>query len=120
MQETPHRDRQENLESDTVKDETEAEAILVLDHHDYLIPYLSKINGDKHGHGGIYAYASRTILKLYDDTLVPTEIQLTNGDPDSVHRFLPLHTDRDELTWKLAKAHVAANDSAYHQLITHW
>ncbi|KAL2488318.1 Linoleate 9S-lipoxygenase 5 [Forsythia ovata] len=47
--------------------------IFILDHHDYLMPFLSRINTE-----GICAYASRTLLFLRSDaTLKPLAIELS-------------------------------------------
>lgn len=96
--------------------------ILKLDRHDYLLPFLRRINTEN----GVYAYASRTILFLRDDsTLKPLVIELSFPSPSSpdeeINRvFLPSPNGTEAALWQLAKAHVAANDSCYHQLINHW
>lgn len=96
--------------------------IYVLDHHDYLLPFLRKMYSE-----GVCPCASRTLLFLRNDaTLKPLAIELSY--PDSFNNvdgmktmvFLPEKEDIPQALWQLAKAHVAANDSAYHQLISHW
>jgi len=94
--------------------------IFILDHHDYLMPYLSKINTE-----GVCAYASRTLFFLRtDETLKPLAIELSlpgsSEDTEVSRVFLPANQGTEAALWQLAKAHVAANDSAYHQLISHW
>jgi hypothetical protein len=94
--------------------------IFILDHHDYLMSYLSKINTK-----GVCAYASRTLFFLRtDDTLKPLAIELSlpgsSEDTEVSRVFLPANQGTEAALWQLAKAHVAANDSAYHQLISHW
>ncbi|XP_050205012.1 linoleate 9S-lipoxygenase 6-like [Mercurialis annua] len=94
--------------------------MLVLDHHDYLMPFLGRMNKK-----GVCAYASRTLFFLRDDsTLKPVAIELSL--PGSLQHkevsrvFLPASEGTEAALWQLAKAHVASNDSAYHQLISHW
>ncbi|KAJ6674451.1 LIPOXYGENASE [Salix viminalis] len=94
--------------------------IFILDHHDYLMPYLSKINTK-----GVCAYASRTLFFLRADaTMKPLAIELSlpgsSEDTEISRVFLPAKKGTEAALWQLAKAHVAANDSAYHQLISHW
>lgn len=94
--------------------------ILILDHHDYLLPFLDRINTK-----GICVYASRTLLFLRDDhtlKLLAIELSLPGSSADTeINRvFLPATQGTEAALWLLAKAHVAVNDSAYHQLISHW
>ncbi|KAK6259685.1 hypothetical protein SCA6_014159 [Theobroma cacao] len=93
------------------KAKSEAEAYFILD-HDYLRPFLSMINAK-----GVCAYATRTILKSSgsDDRLEPIAIELCLPDSDMDMVLRP-----DDERWELAKAHVAANDAAHHQLVSHW
>ncbi|OVA04601.1 Lipoxygenase [Macleaya cordata] len=95
--------------------------IFILDHHDYLMPFLNKINT-----AGVCAYASRTLLFLKDDaTLKPLVIELslpgsTEEDEEISRVFLPATQGTEAALWQLAKTHVVVNDSGYHQLISHW
>ncbi|XP_058196669.1 probable linoleate 9S-lipoxygenase 7 isoform X2 [Rhododendron vialii] len=94
--------------------------IFILDHHDYLMPFLSRINTK-----GVCAYASRTLLFLRkDSTLKPLAIELSLPTPSASkekHRvFLPSTHGSEAAVWQLAKAHVASNDACHHQLISHW
>lgn len=95
--------------------------IFILDHHDYLMPYLDRINMQE-----VCVYASRTLLFRREDyTLKPVAIELSlpgdNDDEEISRVFVPAATEGPERAlWQLAKAHVAANDSGYHQLISHW
>ena len=94
--------------------------IFILDHHDYLMPYLRRINAE-----GVCMYASRTLLFLRQDaTLKPIAIELSlpsNKEGEEISRvFTPANEGTDGALWQLAKAHVAANDSGHHQLISHW
>lgn len=83
------------------------------------MPFLSRINTSS-----VCAYASRTLLFLRSDaTLKPVAIELSlpSISSDEVNRvFLPAKEGIEAALWQLAKAHVLANDSAYHQLVTHW
>ncbi|XP_022771563.1 linoleate 9S-lipoxygenase 6-like [Durio zibethinus] len=83
----------------------------ILEHYDYLLPFLNMINGKS-----VCAYATRTVLAAGStmDTLQPIAIELRLPDPKSNIVFFP-----DHYLWELAKFHVAANDAAYHQLHTH-
>ncbi|KAJ8561474.1 hypothetical protein K7X08_033951 [Anisodus acutangulus] len=94
--------------------------IFILDHHNYLMPFLGRINKN-----GVCAYASRTLLFLKDDaTLKPLAIELSlpGVSPGTeIHRvFRPGTNGTEAALWQLAKAHVAVNDSGYHQPISHW
>ncbi|CAM0957202.1 unnamed protein product [Alopecurus aequalis] len=95
--------------------------LYILDHHDYLMPYLRRINTL-----GVCIYASRTLLFLKGDgTLKPVVIELSlpsdgEGDGEISRIFLPASHGTDAHLWQLAKAHVSVNDSGYHQLISHW
>lgn len=91
-----------------------------MDHHDYLMPFLSRINTK-----GVCVYASRTLLFLRNDkTLKPIAIELSLPDSYSGNNisrvFVPASEGTEAALWQLAKAHVAANDSVYHHLISHW
>ncbi|CAN0859060.1 Linoleate 9S-lipoxygenase 5 [Linum grandiflorum] len=93
--------------------------IFILDHHDYLMPFFSRINAE-----GVCAYASRTLLFLRSDaTLKPLVIELSlpgfsRGTTKS-RIILPASHGTEAALWHLAKAHVTANDYAYHQLVSH-
>ncbi|KAM7265906.1 hypothetical protein ACFE04_003589 [Oxalis oulophora] len=107
-----------NLDGLHVEDALNQWRLFILDHCDYLMPFLNRINKN-----GICAYASRTIFFLRDDnTLKPVAIELAL-DYHEVRVFVPPRQgieDSEAAIWQLAKAHVLANDSAYHQLISHW
>ncbi|CAN8302458.1 unnamed protein product [Cochlearia groenlandica] len=114
------------LDGLTVNEALEMKRLFILDHHDTLMPYLGRINTT-----GTKTYATRTILFLKDDgTLTPLVIELSLPHPngDKFGAVSEVYTP-DEGTsrpsvndsmWQLAKAYVAANDSSYHQLISHW
>ncbi|PHT72874.1 hypothetical protein T459_23659 [Capsicum annuum] len=82
-------------------------------------------DGGKINKNGVCAYASRTLLFLKDDTTLKPlaiELSLPGLSPGTeIHRvFRPGTNGSEAALWQLAKAHVAANDSVYHQLISHW
>ncbi|PSR86298.1 Linoleate 9S-lipoxygenase 7 [Actinidia chinensis var. chinensis] len=109
-----------NLDGLTLQKAMDQWRIFILDHHDYLMPFLNRICTK-----GVCAYASRTLLFLRDDdTLKPLAIELSWPGPSSGvegHRvFLPSTQGTKAALWQLAKAHVAVNDSCHHQLISHW
>lgn len=100
----------------------ERHRLFILDHHQYLLPCLELMSEDER-----CAYASRTIFFRRDDmTMKPVAIELTRPDLDEpevgISRvFVPAAPGTtDRALWQLAKAHVAVNDSAHHQLISHW
>ena len=84
-----------------------------MEHHDYLLPFLNMINGT-----GVCAYATRTILVVDPfsnlGTIEPIAIELSLPESSMIVDV------GDRFRWKLAKIHVAANDAAYHQLVSHW
>ncbi|MCD7453934.1 hypothetical protein HAX54_022690 [Datura stramonium] len=109
-----------NLDGLTLQEAMNQWRIFILDHHNYLMPFLGKINKN-----GVCAYASRTLLFLKDDaTLKPLAIELSLPGllPDTeIHRvFRPWTNGSEAALWQLAKTHVAVNDSGYHQLTSHW
>ncbi|XP_070011926.1 linoleate 9S-lipoxygenase 5 isoform X2 [Nicotiana tabacum] len=109
-----------NLDGLTLQEAMNQWRIFILDHHDYLMPFLGQINKN-----GVCAYASRTLLFLKDDaTLKPLAIELSLpglSPGTEIHRvFRPGTNGSEAALWQLAKVHVAVNDSGYHQLISHW
>lgn len=108
------------LEGWTLAQAMEHGRIFMLDHHDYLVPYLNRINAN-----GVCAYASRTLLFLRSDGMLKPltiELSLPGSAPHlEIQRvFLPAKQGTQAALWQLAKAHVLANDAVYHQLISHW
>lgn len=96
--------------------------LYILDHHDALMPYLSRINSTN-----TKTYATRTLLFLQDDgTLKPLAIELSLPHPQGEQRgavskvFTPEQEGVAATVWQLAKAYAAVNDSGYHQLVVHW
>ncbi|XP_022771562.1 probable linoleate 9S-lipoxygenase 4 [Durio zibethinus] len=101
---------EEVLKNSHVKEAMEKKRAYILEHYHYLLPFLNMINGK-----GVCAYATRTILAA-GDALKPIAIELRLPDPNGSMVVFPHHT----FEWELAKFHVAANDAAYHQLVSHW
>lgn len=96
--------------------------LFILDHHDALMTYLSRINTTT-----TKTYASRTVLLLQDDgTLKPLAIELSLPHSEGEQLgaisqvFTPAEQGIEGSLWQLAKAYAAVNDSGYHQLISHW
>ncbi|XP_040380210.1 probable linoleate 9S-lipoxygenase 5 [Oryza brachyantha] len=111
------------LEGLTIEQAVHEKRMYILDHHDYLMPYLRRINTL-----GVCIYASRTLLFLKNDgALKPVAIELslpgdgaTAGGEDISRVFVPASRGTEAHLWLLAKTHVSVNDSGYHQLISHW
>ncbi|CAG7889522.1 unnamed protein product [Brassica rapa] len=106
----------------SVQEALEQNKLFILDHHDALMPYLTRINSTN-----TKTYATRTLLLLQEDgTLKPLAIELSlphaqgesHGSVSKI--FTPSEKGVDGTIWQLAKAYAAVNDSGYHQLISHW
>ncbi|KAL7201185.1 hypothetical protein ACSBR1_032983 [Camellia fascicularis] len=109
-----------NLDGLTIDEAMYQWRIFILDHHDYLMPFLNRMNTK-----GVCAYASRTLLFLRNDkTLKPLAIELSlpsSSGGAEIHRvFIPSMQGTEAALWQFAKSHVAVNDSCHHQLISHW
>ncbi|CAN6567371.1 unnamed protein product [Malus baccata var. baccata] len=105
----------------TVNEALERKKMFILDYHDLLMPYVNKVREIK----GTTLYGSRTLFFLTEDgTLRPVAIELTRppvGDkPQWKQVFTPTWDATGCWLWRLAKAHVLAHDSGYHQLVVHW
>lgn len=101
----------------------EENKLFILDHHDALMPYITRINNST----ASKIYATRTVLLLEEDsTLKPLAIELSLPNPVPDHPgcisevFTPSVDGVEGSIWQLAKAYAAVNDSGYHQLISHW
>lgn len=95
--------------------------LFVIDYHDLLLPYVSKVRQLK----GTTLYGSRTLFFLTPDgTMAPVAIELTrppmDGKPRWEQVFTPAHHSTGCWLWRIAKAHVLAHDSGVHQLVSHW
>ncbi|XP_022999947.1 probable linoleate 9S-lipoxygenase 5 [Cucurbita maxima] len=106
----------------TVDQALEMNKLFILDHHDSLMPYISRINSTS-----TKTYATRTLLVLQDNGILkPIAIELSLPHPQGDHHgavskvFTPAENGIEGSVWQLAKAYVAVNDSGYHQLISHW
>ncbi|KAJ9555432.1 hypothetical protein OSB04_010046 [Centaurea solstitialis] len=109
----------------TFEEAFEQKKLFMLDYHDLLLPYVHTIRKIE----GTTLYGSRTLMFLTSNgTLTPVAIELTcppnDGKPQWKHVYTPSSSYTDTTTeawlWKLAKTHVLAHDSGYHQLISHW
>uniref|UniRef100_A0A1S4E045 Uncharacterized protein n=1 Tax=Cucumis melo TaxID=3656 RepID=A0A1S4E045_CUCME len=112
-----------NLDGFTVNEAMKQNKLYILDHHDYVIPFLRRINTTS----STKIYATRTILFLKKDgTLKPLAIELSLPHPQHnkygvISRvLLPATKGVAASLWQLAKAYVAINDNGHHQLISHW
>ncbi|KAG6787645.1 hypothetical protein POTOM_003688 [Populus tomentosa] len=95
--------------------------LFILDYHDLFLPFVSKIRELK----GTTLYGSRTLFFLtHEGTLRPLAIELTrppmDGKPQWKQVFRPAWHSTGVWLWRLAKAHVLAHESGYHQLVSHW
>ncbi|KAI8003549.1 Linoleate 9S-lipoxygenase 5 [Camellia lanceoleosa] len=113
---------EKNMGDLTVDEAIENNKLFILDHHDALMPYLTRINSTT-----TKTYASRTLLLLQDDgTLKPLAIELSLPHPQGEQHgaksqvFTPAELGIEGAVWQLAKAYAAVSDSGYHQLISHW
>ncbi|XP_009354688.2 linoleate 13S-lipoxygenase 2-1, chloroplastic [Pyrus x bretschneideri] len=105
----------------TVNEALERNKMFILDYHDLLMPYVNKVREIE----GTTLYGSRTLFFLTDDgTLRPIAIELTRPPVGDKPQWKQVFTPTWEATgcwlWRLAKAHVLAHDSGYHQLVVHW
>eukprot|EP00250_Pteridium_aquilinum_P000048 c10063_g1_i1 orf=185-2881(-) len=109
------------LEGMKVDEAIEKKKLFVLNYHDAIMPYVSKINKEE---GKLYA--SRTIFYLSRfGILLPVAIELSlppakKGEKGVSRVFTPPPGGLPDWEWRLAKTHVAALDSGIHQLISHW
>lgn len=99
----------------------EQKKLFMLDYHDILLPYVSKVRKLE----GKTLYGSRTLFFLTPDgTLRPIAIELTRPPMDGKGQWKQVFTPSWHSTsvwlWRIAKAHVLAHDSGYHQLVSHW
>ncbi|XP_028780041.1 linoleate 13S-lipoxygenase 2-1, chloroplastic [Neltuma alba] len=105
----------------TVEEAIKQKKLFILDYHDLLLPYVEKVRQLE----GTTLYGSRTLFFLTpDNTLRPLAIELTRppmeGKPHWRQVFTPAWHSTGIWLWRLAKAHVLAHDSGYHQLVSHW
>ncbi|QCD79114.1 lipoxygenase [Vigna unguiculata] len=109
----------------TIEEAIEQKKLFMLDYHDLFLPYVRKVREIK----GTTLYGSRTLFFLTEQgTLKPLAIELTRpameGKPQWKQVFKPASHSSSYPTnlwlWRLAKAHVLAHDSGYHELVSHW
>ncbi|KAI5406934.1 hypothetical protein KIW84_053260, partial [Lathyrus oleraceus] len=105
----------------TVEEAIQEKKLFMLDYHDLYIPYVSKVRELEN----TTLYGSRTLFFLTKQgTLKPLVIELTRpiiGDkPQWKQIFTPASDSTNLWLWRLAKAHVLAHDTGYHELISHW
>ncbi|KAL2940902.1 Linoleate 13S-lipoxygenase 2-1 chloroplastic [Bienertia sinuspersici] len=104
----------------TVEQALKENKLFITDYHDVLLPYVNKVREQK----GRSLYGSRTLFIYDDEALRPLAIELTrppvDGKPQWKQVYTPGTTATDGWLWKLAKTHVLAHDSGYHQLVSHW
>eukprot|EP00250_Pteridium_aquilinum_P005211 c15342_g1_i1 orf=435-2912(+) len=110
------------LEGFSVKEALEHKLLYIIDYHDTLMPFISRINELDQGR----AYASRMILYLTRaGVLLPIAIELTlpperKGENANSRVFTSNTKTCPEWLWRMAKTHVAVMDTGYHQLVSHW
>ncbi|ESW18149.1 hypothetical protein PHAVU_006G016900 [Phaseolus vulgaris] len=109
----------------TVEEAIKQKKLFMLDYHDLFLPFVSKVREIK----GTTLYGSRTLFFLTEQgTLKPLAIELTRppmeGKPQWKQVFKPSSHSNSHATnlwlWRLAKVHVLAHDSGYHELVSHW
>ncbi|VFQ75242.1 unnamed protein product [Cuscuta campestris] len=105
----------------TVEEAVKEKKLFILDYHDLLLPLVNTVNEQE----GTVLYASRTVFFLTDTgCLRPLAIELTrppvDGKPQWKQVFCQTWDATGSWLWKIAKAHVLAHDSGYHQLVSHW
>ncbi|XP_059652432.1 probable linoleate 9S-lipoxygenase 5 [Cornus florida] len=113
----------DSLDGLTIQKAIKNNKMFILDYHDTLMPYLTRINNMT----STKTYATRTVLFLKNDgTLKPLAIELSLPHPEgdefgAISRVCtPAEHGVEGTIWQLAKAYVAVNDSGFHQLICHW
>ncbi|XP_057797967.1 linoleate 13S-lipoxygenase 2-1, chloroplastic [Salvia miltiorrhiza] len=105
----------------TVEEAVKQKKLFILDYHDLLLPYVQKVRELD----GTTLYASRTLFFLMPaGTLRPIAIELTRPQTEDKPQwrqvFKPSWDPTGIWLWRLAKTHILAHDSGYHQLISHW
>ncbi|XP_045820948.1 linoleate 13S-lipoxygenase 2-1, chloroplastic-like [Trifolium pratense] len=104
----------------TVQEAIKQKKLFVLDYYDFFLPLVEEVRKLE----GTTLYGSRTLFFLHDGTLRPLAIELARppiGDkPLWREVYRPCWHSTGVWLWRLAKAHVLAHDSGYHQLVSHW
>ncbi|MED6213439.1 hypothetical protein PIB30_093353 [Stylosanthes scabra] len=105
----------------TVEEAIQAKKLFILDYHDLLLPVVEQVRELE----GTTLYGSRALFFLMPEgTLRPLAIELVrppiNGNPQWKQVYTPTWHSTGVWLWRLAKAHLLAHDSGYHQLVSHW
>lgn len=105
----------------TVEEAIKQKKLYILDYYDFFLPLVEEVRKLE----GTTLYGSRTLFFLnHDSTLRPLAIELARppigGKPEWRQVFTPTWHSTGVWLWRLAKAHVLAHDSGYHQLVSHW
>ncbi|KAL4335203.1 hypothetical protein GQ457_07G043520 [Hibiscus cannabinus] len=105
----------------TLEEALEQKKLFVLDYYDLLLPYVKEVRELP----GTTLYGSRALFFLDpDEALRPLAIELArppmDGKPMWRDVFRPSWHSSSDWLWRLAKAHLLAHDSCYHQLVSHW
>ncbi|XP_020590849.1 probable linoleate 9S-lipoxygenase 5 [Phalaenopsis equestris] len=113
---------EKNLEGLTAEEALSSNRLFIINYHDALMPYLSRINSTSSK-----IYATRTLYFLRDDdTLKPVAVELSLPHPEGERHgavstvYTPADSGIEAAIWHLAKGFVAVNDYGVHQLISHW
>jgi lipoxygenase len=99
----------------------EKKKLFMLDYHDVLLPFVHAVRELD----DTTLYASRTLFFLTEDgTLRPIAIELTRPKSPNTPQWRQVFTPGSSVAaswlWQLAKTHVLAHDTGYHQLVSHW
>ncbi|KAL2596724.1 hypothetical protein AAZV13_11G119400 [Glycine max] len=105
----------------TVEEAIKQKKLFILDYHDLLLPLVKDVRELE----GTTLYGSRALFFLTrEGTLRPLAIELTrppmDGKPQWKEVFTPCWHSTGVWLWRLAKLHILAHDSGYHQLVSHW
>ncbi|CAN6216308.1 unnamed protein product [Urochloa humidicola] len=107
----------------TAEEAVKNKKLFMLDYHDMLLPYVHAVRELDN----TTLYASRTLFFLTGDgTLRPIAIELTRPKSKNKPQWREVYTPGSDGSvtgswlWQLAKAHVLAHDTGYHQLVSHW
>nr|ACB12040.1 lipoxygenase [Oryza sativa Japonica Group] len=105
----------------TAEEAVEKKKLFMLDYHDVLLPFVHAVRELD----DTTLYASRTLFFLTEDgTLRPIAIELTRPKSPNTPQWRQVFTPGSSVAaswlWQLAKTHVLAHDTGYHQLVSHW
>ncbi|CAA0832500.1 Lipoxygenase 2- chloroplastic [Striga hermonthica] len=105
----------------TVDEALKQKKLFILDYHDVYLPYVNKVRALE----GTTFYGSRTLFCLMPEgVLRPVAIELVRPPVDEKPQwkevYVPSWNPTSIWLWRLAKAHVLAHDSGFHQLVSHW